>query len=87
MGFSIPTTDEPRLSQAAIINTVTDKSQLKTKRENKREKKKITKRENQISLLLSDEEYALVLQMKEDTEMSMTKIIRKFITDKGFFND
>ena len=83
MAFNIPTTDEPRLSQAAVINAVKDRSQPRTKRENK----KITKRENQISLLLSDEEYEKVWQMKEETEISMTKIVRKFLSDKGFFND
>lgn len=63
------------------------KEKPKERVQSKNKKKKSITRRSQVSLLLSEEEYDQVFQMAEDSEISMTKIVRRFLSDKGFFND
>jgi hypothetical protein len=80
--FTIPTTDEPRLSQAEVIkNTVESPYPKKIKIKKER---KVFK---QVSLLLDKEQYEQISEMADNEERSMTYIVKKFLENKGFFDD
>ena len=87
--FNIPSTPDKRLSQADVIGKVSEsKHKVETvSKRKKKPKKPKTKRDKQVSLLLTEEEYLFVSELSEEQELSMTKIVRKFLLDKGFFND